>query len=200
MSRFDYVREAIRSSLILTTSYVDGTIIENIQDQNQAILNVNFTKGSLTSAEVKVAFTNSLRYTLAYDGQTVNFTVGDEVIGQTTGARANIVSDSDAGATGTLTISNIKGTFLDDETMVDTSGGTAVVNGTITEASEWYQETYSSVSGGTSSESLGEHAFTASGLFRIAVPIKDRHMKVSSKGTGTVTNSLLAIDALVGRS
>lgn len=69
--------------------------------------------------------------TLAYDGQTVNFTAGLMVTGGTSGAMARIESDSDSGATGTLTLKEITGTFLDNEAITDTGGGAAVVNGAI---------------------------------------------------------------------
>lgn len=62
----------------------------------------------------------------------------------------------------------------------------------------YYQETFSSVSAGVSTESLGVHKLAATGKYRIAVPIKDRFIKISSIGTGTVTSSSLAIDAVIG--
>lgn len=69
--------------------------------------------------------------TLPYDGQTGNFTAGLTVTGGTSGATAIIVSDVDAGTTGTLTLSNIKGFFVDNETITDTSTGSATVNRTV---------------------------------------------------------------------
>jgi len=71
--------------------------------------------------------------TLGYDGQTANFTVGETITGSTSGATALIQADSDSGATGTLTLSNISGTFEDNETITDESGGEAIVNGTISD-------------------------------------------------------------------
>ena len=73
--------------------------------------------------------------TLAYDGQTGNFTVGLRVTGATTGATGIIVADADSGATGTLSLVNTVGTFQDNEAITDTSTGAAVVNGTITRGS-----------------------------------------------------------------
>lgn len=67
---------------------------------------------------------------LPYDGQTVNFAAGRTVTGGTSGATAIIVSDSDSGATGTLTLKNIHGDFVDNEALTDSGGGAAVVNGT----------------------------------------------------------------------
>jgi hypothetical protein len=69
--------------------------------------------------------------TLAYDGQTVNFTKGDILTGATSGATGIITADSDSGATGTLTLRSIEGEFVDDETITDESGGTALANGVL---------------------------------------------------------------------
>lgn len=62
----------------------------------------------------------------------------------------------------------------------------------------WYQESFSSISGATDTVSLGIHKFTATGGYRLAMPIKDRYIKISAVGTGTVTGSLLAIEAVIG--
>lgn len=69
--------------------------------------------------------------TLAYDGQTANFTAGATLTGGTSGATARIIADSDSGATGTLTLRSIVGEFIDNEAITDSSGGAAVVNGTL---------------------------------------------------------------------
>lgn len=126
----DYKKVAVRSSAVLTNSYVAGTVIGPatgdkplVHQYTQLLLYVDFTIGSLTDAQIKVEF-------------------------------------SDDGTT-------------------------------------YYQETYSSVSTTTSTESLGVHKLTATGLYRIAIPITDKYIKVSSVGTGTVTSSLMAIDAIL---
>lgn len=69
--------------------------------------------------------------TLAYDAQTANFTVGLVVTGQTSGASGRIIADTDAGVTGTLTLHSITGTFVDNETITDTGGGSATANGAL---------------------------------------------------------------------
>ncbi len=69
--------------------------------------------------------------TLAYDGQSGNFTVGLIVTGGTSGATGVILTDVDGGATGTLTLGNIVGQFVDNEVLTDTSTGAALVNGTL---------------------------------------------------------------------
>lgn len=73
--------------------------------------------------------------TLTYDTQTANFTVGQVVTGGSSGCTATITADADGGATGTLTISNVKGGaggisgwFINGETITDPLGGSAKAN------------------------------------------------------------------------
>lgn len=66
------------------------------------------------------------------------------------------------------------------------------------DGTNYYQETFSSISSGTDTLSLGVHKMTATGNYRIAIPIKDNYIKISAIGTGTVTSSSLAIDAIIG--
>lgn len=120
----DYIRYAVRSSAVLTGSYVAGTVVDKARDFNQLIVEVDFTKGSLTSLEIKVEFSED----------------------------------------GTL----------------------------------YRQETFQSISSGTATETLGEHTMTATGKYEIKIPITTNKIKISVKGTGTVTNSLCAINAVLG--
>ena len=69
--------------------------------------------------------------TLAYDSQTANFTLGQIVTGATSGAKGLVIADADGGATGTLTLRNITGAFLDNEVLTDPLGGSALVNGSL---------------------------------------------------------------------
>lgn len=122
---------SVRSSAILTTSYVAGTVLgpaHNLDAHNQVNLLINFTIGSLTSLEIKIEFSN--------DGDVTSPTYG--------------------------------------------------------------QETFQVISGGTSTETLGIHQYTASGTYVLSIPVKWRYMKISAKGTGTVTGSLLDITAILG--
>jgi len=64
----------------------------------------------------------------------------------------------------------------------------------------WYQETFQAISSGTATETLGEHQWNASGNRRILVPLKDRYVRVSVKGTGTVTNSSMEVLAILGNA
>ena len=127
----NYSIKSVRASSVLTGSYVAGTVIGprglnpsiDPVSNNQLVLYFDFTLGSLTSAELKVEFSD--------DG--VNY----------------------------------------------------------------YQETTSSLASGTSTDKLTEHTISATGKYRLAFQICDRYIRVSVKGTGTVTNSLLAIDAII---
>lgn len=56
-----------------------------------------------------------------------------------------------------------------------------------------FQETAEAISGGTATDTVMEHTVTASGKYRLAIPIADRHITISVKGTGTVTNSLVGV-------
>ena len=122
----------VRPAAILTNDYVAGTVIggettgekSKTNEYNQLILYVTFTIGSLTSAEIKVEFSN--------------------------------------------------------------------------DNSTYYQETAMSIASGTVTESLAIHTIAASGNYRICIPMNDRYVKVSAKGTGTVTNSSLGIKAALG--
>lgn len=64
MSYDDFTTKAVRSSAILTGSYVAGTTIDGgegstgngVHELNQLNLYIDFTIGSLTSAEIKIEF------------------------------------------------------------------------------------------------------------------------------------------------
>jgi hypothetical protein len=134
----------IRDAAILTNSYVAGNIIgvydgnnagpnayvsTGVGLLNQLIIYVDFTKGSLTTGELIVEFSN------------------DKV--------------------------------------------------------DWYQEGFDSAgtpSGGAVNmgESIMTRQFSANFKGRIAIPIKDQFIRISAKGTGTVTSSSMKIDAIVG--
>jgi hypothetical protein len=65
------------------------------------------------------------------DGGT-SFTAGLVLTGGTSGATAEIISNTDFGTNdGILELGNVKGTFQDPETITDTSTGSAATNGTL---------------------------------------------------------------------
>lgn len=67
---------------------------------------------------------------IPFDNQTTNFTVGATLTGGTSGATAIVLSQTDSGTTGHLVVMQIKGMFLDNETITDSSNGAALVNRT----------------------------------------------------------------------
>lgn len=66
---------------------------------------------------------------LDYDAETGNFTEGLTVTGGTSGATGVIVRVADGGTTGTLYLNNVTGSFQDNETITDTSTGSATADG-----------------------------------------------------------------------
>lgn len=69
-----------------------------------------------------------ITYVLAFDAQTANFTVGQVVTGTSSQAQGTIASQSDAGTTGTLTLTSVSGVFRDNEPLTDPLGGAATAN------------------------------------------------------------------------
>src|SRR5690606_20708374 len=69
--------------------------------------------------------------TLAYDGQSASFTIGETITGGTSGATAVVLQDSDSGTSGTLTLGSIDGTFQDNESLTGSTSGVAIANGTL---------------------------------------------------------------------
>lgn len=63
---------------------------------------------------------------------------------------------------------------------------------------DFFQETFYSVSGGTATGTLAEFSYSATGNYKLSIPIKDRYIKISAKGTGTVTSSSLTLNAVIG--
>ena len=116
----------VRASAVLTNSYVAGTVIsgeDTSMYRNMKIL-LNFTKGSLTTAEIKVEF--------SWDG------------------------------------------------------------------TNYYQETAESTSGGVITRTVAYHQLSATGLYWLSFTnVCAPYIKISVQGTGTVTNSLITVDAVL---
>lgn len=66
------------------------------------------------------------------------------------------------------------------------------------DGNDWYQESYGTVATGVETDALLEHTLTATGKYRVPIPVKDNFVRISAKGTGSVTGSLMAIKAVVG--
>ena len=110
-----------------------------------------------------------------------------------------------------LTTSYVAGTVIGDTKYVTTANQLQVyINFTLgsltdcqvkiefsSDGTNYYQETFDSISSGTNTHSLGVHKFTATGAYRLSVPIRDRYIKISAIGTGVVTSSSLQIDAIL---
>ena len=65
--------------------------------------------------------------TLPYASQTANFTVGSVITGATSGAIGKIISDKDAGTTGSLNVELTSGSFVYNELVTDSGGGSATL-------------------------------------------------------------------------
>jgi hypothetical protein len=62
---------------------------------------------------------------LTYTGNTVSFSTGETIYGTSSGAKAVIVLDDNAGDEGRLYLRNLKGRFVENEGITGLSGGTA---------------------------------------------------------------------------
>lgn len=62
---------------------------------------------------------------LAYNTMTAAFTVGEEILGATSGARAIITANANAGVTGTLSLWGVSGAFTAGEVINSDTGGSA---------------------------------------------------------------------------
>lgn len=99
------------------------------------VLNVFDLAGSTPTIAVTATELFEKGFTLAYDGQTANFTVGRTVVGEKSRAKGVIADDTDGGATGTLELKRVVGNFIDDEVISEegqTTPGVAVANGALT--------------------------------------------------------------------
>ena len=69
---------------------------------------------------------------------------------------------------------------------------------TLVAAALWYQEVGSSVTAGVSTDSMLSHRYSASGTYRLIVPIMDKYIKIMLIGKGDPANSIATIKGLVG--
>ena len=94
---------------------------------------VNYKDRVHTMSENGFLYSSSVpRFFLDYDGQSANFTKDATVTGGTSGATGIIKNDTDGGASGTLELVGVAGTFQNNEEITDDEDtpGTADVNGT----------------------------------------------------------------------
>lgn len=76
--------------------------------------------------------------TLKFDAKTANFTIGDTITGGTSSATGVIAGIVENGATGTLILTDITGTFADNETIVGAITGSATSDGVISDGACLY--------------------------------------------------------------
>jgi hypothetical protein len=122
-----------RLSAPISSSATSITVTNALKDEDGSVVPGDFILGIKDSdGYTENCFCPS--GTLNYDAQTANFTAGKILTGGTSGATAYIVSDSDSGTTGTLTLAFVSGTFQNDETITDNNStpGSATSNGTLT--------------------------------------------------------------------
>lgn len=123
--------------------------------------------------------------TLNYDGQTVNFTTGLTLTGGTNGGTAILQTQTDGGASGTMNLINMVGTaFADNEPLSQSTGGAAIVDGSIT-----YVD--SLVIGPVQTDHYGQTAGATT--FDVDVTTSGRELRIKAVGptTGTIDWNLL---------
>lgn len=109
---------------------VDGLLVKPTSAPTYAVGSPS--DESLASGTMSQADPTSETTWIDYDAQaddSANFVVGEKVTGGTSGAIGYVVSDDSNGATGTLYLSNVDGTFQDDETLTGNKNGAATANG-----------------------------------------------------------------------
>lgn len=69
-----------------------------------------------------------------------------------------------------------------------------------TDDTTYWQQTFTTVSAGESTASLGNYKMTATGKYVLEIPILARYIQISAKGTGTVTSSSVTVNAILGNT
>ena len=109
-----------------TTSFILEVAKGNVE--GHSLLTVSGSNPNTEQSFSDVSDVGAL-FTLSYDAQTGNFTAGLILTQTPSGATARIVIDDDDGTTGTLTIRNITGTFVNDQVIADSGSGSATADG-----------------------------------------------------------------------
>jgi len=130
----------------LTIALAAGQVLRGLTSGATATVMVTPAGGAAGTVKIKL-LTNSfspaealaVQYALAdgalvqtipYGSQTGNFTVGDTVTGHTSTAHGVIFAVNDSGATGSLILTGVVGTFLNNEPINGALGGGALADGT----------------------------------------------------------------------
>jgi len=88
---------------------------------------VFFSSGTDGNQNNYIRVTNEARL-IDYDDQVTGFTVGQTLTGTTSGATGVILANANGGTTGTLSLIDVSGKFLDNEYLSDGAGGYATAN------------------------------------------------------------------------
>ena len=97
----------------------------------QAIVVAKQQNGAnVASYHVSASFLRSASE-LNFDAQTADFTLGEIITGETSGATGRLVAQTDNGGSGVLKMIDIRGEFVNNETLSDPQGGAALANGTL---------------------------------------------------------------------
>jgi len=129
-------------SLDLATLTIDNPVlgssyeVYNLDNSTQLAVGVIASNPQTVSVLASAGHTLRVRLRrskgiLLYQSQTANFGVGNILAGETSGATAVIGADTDNGTSGSLTLENIVGVFVDGEIIVDDEGGSANANGSV---------------------------------------------------------------------
>lgn len=112
-------------SVLSTFMQANGWTLHDTITSNDLVF---FSTGTDGKQNHYVRITNETKL-LDFDAQTANFTVGQTVTGASSGATGVLLSQVDAGTTGTLTLIDVNGKFRDNETVTDGLGGSATADG-----------------------------------------------------------------------
>lgn len=102
-------------------AYVEGKILA--KQQNGTNIGVYHVSAAFKRNPAKLNF----------DNQITDYTVGQIITGETSGATGRIVAQTDNGGSGFVELTDIRGIFLNNETISDPEGGEALVNGALVE-------------------------------------------------------------------
>ena len=138
-------------------------------------------------------------FTLAYDAQTVNFTVGRTVRGLWSNATGLVMDDTDGGADGVLELKKVAGNFIDNEPLEEVgfaTPGKAVVDGVLTRVlvesgDEWAVIT--SVAVATEAEFINPNRAAAEAGRYDVYP---RRFRLTTTEVGTWTAADFAVDLI----
>ena len=154
----DLMSDANYTTIKLAKISENGARWTNYVDQNNILHQPNTTTGTTTYAPLadstslwfpysngyqdylhattKIYSAGSPDYVIDYDAETGTFTSGLVLTGGTSGATARILSILDDGTTGKLYLKELSGAFTDNETITDSSTGSATANGPSRDAAQ----------------------------------------------------------------